>query len=647
MHKTEEHIHECGCECHCHDAHEHHDGCGCSHEHTELKPLAVRLILGAALGAVGFFAKDSINVVIFAAAYLILGYDVLLNALRNLFRLKPLDENFLMTIAAVGAFVLGEYAEAVAVMLFYQIGELLTHNAVEKTRSSIAALTDVRPDTARIITAEGIRTVQCREIEIGTTVLVGAGERIPVDGVISNGHAMLDTSSLTGESMPRAAETGDRVLAGMISTDGSLEITAEKEFSDSTLSRILALAEEAQEKKSHTERFITSFAKIYTPLVVLAALLVAFVPPLLSFGSVSGWVYRALSFLVISCPCALVVSVPLTFFAGMGCASKNGVLIKNGLTLETLSKVKTVAFDKTGTLTIGAPELTEIRVNGSKAELLELAAYAECDSTHPIANAIGKAYSREIDRSRISSITEIPARGVEAVIDGMVILVGSEKLMTERGIELFARCDSSCVYVAKEDKCIGYIGFGDRIKPTCAKVVEELTDLGVHTAVLSGDNADTAHKVADEIGIDSVFAELLPHEKAEHIAELGKTGDVLFVGDGINDSPALASAAVGAAMGGVGSDAAVEAADMVIMGDELLRIPGAISLSRSVVTIARQNIVLSVGIKLIVMIICALGIGGMWPAIFADVGVCVITVANALRAYYVKTFAHLNNKADV
>lgn len=626
---------DCGCT-HCHNENHNHNACSCGHEHEDTKILYIRLGVGLLLAVGGVIFVGNAELLLFAAAVLVLGYDVLLGALKNLVKGKPLDEHFLMAVAAVGAFVMGERLEAAAVMMFYQIGELLTDNAVERTKSSIAALTDVRPDTARILTDNGEKRVHCKDIEIGAVVLVGAGERIPVDGRIKKGTAMLDTSSLTGESMPRLAEIGDAVFAGMISTDGSLEIEAEKEFDDTMLSRILKTAEEANDKKSGAERFITSFAKIYTPIVVALAAAAAVLPPLVGLGSFSVWIYRALCFLVISCPCALIVSVPLTFFAGMGAASKSGVLVKNGLAIENLAKVNAVALDKTGTITVGVPKLTEIRVNGSKSELLELAAYAEIDSNHPIAQAVKEAYGRKPDRSRISDITEISARGVEAVIDGRNVVVGSEKLLCEKGIEIKNRSKENAIYVAADGKFMGYIGFGDEIKPTSESAVAELSEMGIETVMLSGDNKATAQAVAQKVGIKKVYAELMPDEKAEYITELKKDGEVLFAGDGINDSPALASASVGAAMGGIGSDAAIEAADVVIMGDEIRHIPQAIGLSKKVMAIAKQNIVLSLGIKFAVMLITAFGAGGMWPAIFADVGLCVITVANAVRAYYIK-----------
>ncbi|MBQ7794906.1 MAG: cadmium-translocating P-type ATPase [Clostridia bacterium] len=634
---THEHEHSCACQSH---------SCGChSHEHNDKRkiPLSVRLVIGLFFAISGFLLPKA-ELYLFALSYLVLGYDVLIAAAKNIIKLRPLDENFLMTAAAVGAFILGEHFEAAAVMFFYQVGEYLTDNAVEKTKSSISALLDVRPDTARILTSEGEQKIPCEAVRIGQTVLVGAGERIAVDGTITKGSAMLDTSSLTGEPLPRSASVGDSVLAGMISTDGSLEIRAKKEFSDSTLSRILTLAQTEHSKKSGAERFITSFAKVYTPIVVLLAALVAVIPPLLGFGAFSVWVFRALSFLVISCPCALVVSIPLTFFAAMGCASKNGVLVKNSVTIENLSKIKTAAFDKTGTLTEGVPTLTEIRVNGSKAELLELAAYAECDSTHPLAAAIKNAYANPIDRSRITSVTEIPARGIRAEIVSDVVLIGSKRLLLENNIDVPDLSFGNAVFVAKNSAYMGYIGFGDRIKSDSKRAVSNLSKMGINSVLLSGDSENSVSAVADAVGISEYFSELLPIEKAEHIKRLSENGAVLFVGDGINDSPSIASAAVGAAMGGAGSDAAIESADMVIMGDEPSRAAGIIKLASAAMRIVRQNIVLALGIKFGIMIISAFGIGGMLPAIFADVGVCVITVANSLRAYYMKPFAHLADK---
>ncbi len=623
-------------------AHEHceieHHSCGCAHSHEHHKtriPLPYRIILGVLLGAAGFLLPKA-ELYLFALSYLVLGYDILFTALKNLFKFKPLDENFLMSVAAIGAFILGEHFEAAAIMLFYQIGEFLSENAVEKTKSSISALLDVRPDTARIITEKGEEIIPCESIRIGDIVAVGAGERIAVDGKITKGSAMLDTSSLTGEPVPRFLSVGDSVLAGMISTDGSLELACEKEFADSTLSRILTLAKEEHSKKSDAERFITAFAKVYTPIVVLLAAVVAVLPPLLGFGTFPLWIVRALSFLVISCPCALVVSVPLTFFAAMGCFSKNGVLVKNSSTIENLTKIKAVAFDKTGTLTKGRPTLTEIRVNGSKAELLELAAYAECDSTHPLAIAIRSAYKKTIDRSRIESLTELTARGVSAEVDGINVLAGSKRLLLENKISPPDNAPDNAIFVAKNGSYMGYIGFGDEIKADSKAAFSALSDMNISTVILSGDGGNAVKAVAEKVGASSYFSELLPTDKAEHIKTLSKNGGVMFVGDGINDSPSIASASVGVAMGGIGSDAAIESADMVIMGDEPSRLAGCIRLAKAAMKIAKQNIALAIGIKLLVMSISAIGIGGMLPAVFADVGVCIITVANALRAYYIK-----------
>lgn len=629
--KTAQKTYHESCACH----HNEHSDCHCG-EHMELssKTMIIRLISGVILAGLGFFVSGYAKVFLFAAAYIIFAYDVLFTAAKNILRGKIFDENFLMAIASLGAFVLRDYPEAAAVMLLYQIGELLTHNATEKSKSSIKALMDVRPDTARVIENGSSVIIPCTEIKPGQRVAVAAGERIPVDGIISKGAAMLDTSSLTGESEPRPAGEGDRVLAGMISTDGSLEITAEKEFGESTLSRILELAQNAQEKKTKTERFITSFAKVYTPAVVAAAVIVAVLPPILGLGGFMQWIERALTFLVISCPCALVISVPLTFFAGIGCASKHGVLIKNSKAIENLAKSSVAAFDKTGTLTDGKLYVTEIRpIKGSKSELLELAAYAEADSTHPAAMAVKTAFSAPIDRQRIEQITEISARGISAHIDGKHILAGSEKLLEEQGIIIGDTPSKSAIYIAKDGDYIGYIGYADKIKDDSLTAVSQLKNLGFKTAILSGDNRTNAERIASAVGISSIYSELLPQDKAKILSDFSNDGITLFAGDGINDAVSLASADVGVAMGGIGSDAAIESADVVIMGDKPSKIPLAVRISRKVMNIARQNIIFSVGVKLAIMFLSLFGIGGMWPAIFADVGVCLIAVANALRAY--------------
>lgn len=625
IHKEHSHEHSC-----C------YEGCHC-HEHSESSSalLPIRLIAGAVLSALGLFL-DEYGMWLFLSACIILGYDVLFTAIKRLFKLR-LDETFLMSIAAAGAFILGEYPEAAAVLLFYQLGELLSERAVDRTKSSIASLLDIRPDTARIISGGNVVEVACSDIKIGDIIIAGAGERIAVDGRVVKGSAYLDTSSVTGEHLPRLVKEGDTVLSGMISTDSTIEIVAEKAFSDSTLSRILELTQHAQDKKSGAERFITSFARVYTPIVVLLALLIALLPPLFG-GSFSVWVYRALSFLVISCPCALLVSVPLTFFAGIGAMSRCGVLVKNALAIENLANAKNIAFDKTGTLTKGVPTLTEIRVNGSKAELLELAAYAESDSSHPIATAIKTAYGKDIDRSRIGSITELTARGVCAVVDGREILAGGRGLMEEKNIPLPENTPPSAVFVAVNSKLFGYIGIGDVLKSDSSEAVSALKGLGLDVVMLTGDSRESALSAAASAGIDTVYSELLPEDKAAHIEKLRERGGVIFAGDGINDSPSLAGASAGVAMGAAGADSAIEAADTVIMSDEPIFIARAIVHSRKVMRVAKENIILSVGIKLAVMLISAFGIGGMWPAIFADVGLCIITILNALRAFRMKKF---------
>lgn len=623
--------------------HEHHCcelECGChSHHHNEdnTSLMLIRLFAGAFLTIGGLLTADTVGIWLFLTASVVLGYDVLFGAVKGLLKLR-LDETFLMCVASVGAFILGEYPEAAAVMLFYQLGEFLSDKAVDRTRSSIKALLDIRPDKARVMRDGAITLLPCEDIKIGDIIVVSAGERIAIDGRIVKGSAYLDTSSVTGEHLPRLANVGDSVLSGMISTDSTIEIVTEKEFSDSTLSRILELTENAREKKSGAEKFITSFAKVYTPIVVILAVLVAFIPPLFSLGSLSVWTYRALCFLVISCPCALLISVPLTFFAGIGAMSRHGVLVKNALAVEALAAAKAVAFDKTGTLTVGTPTITEIRVNGSKLELLELAAYAEADSHHPIAVAIKKAYGKEPDRSKIASVTEITARGVSAVIDGKNILAGSRLLMEENGIPTPEKAPASAVFVSVNSQLLGYIGFGDELKHDSADAISSLKGSGLNIVMLTGDNRESAKAVALSAGIDTVFSGLLPEEKAQHIEEMKQNGGVIFVGDGINDSPSLAGASVGIAMGAAGADSAIEAADVLIMSDEPIFIPKAISHSKRVLRIAKQNIGLSIGIKFAVMLVSAFGLGGMWPAIFADVGLCLITVLNALRAFRAKEF---------
>ncbi len=614
--------------------HCHEDGCCChSHGHTHFEiPLIPRIILGVLLMVSGFIFPV-FEFYLFLLAYLVLGYDILLAAVKNLLKLRALDENFLMSIAGVGAFISGEHFEAAAIMLFYQIGEAMSENASVKTKASLTALLDVRPDTARIATDEGEKVLDCRDIKIGDIIILSAGERIAVDGKILKGSAMLDTSSLTGESIPREATVGDSVLAGMISTDGSLEIVAEKKFSDSILSEVLEFAKSEHCKKSNAERFITSFAKIYTPTVVALAVLVAVIPPIFSSGEQTVWILRALSFLVISCPCALVVSVPLTFFASLGCFSKNGILVKNSVTIERLSKIKTVLFDKTGTLTKGKPTVLEISPSES---ILELASYAECDSTHPLAAAVKSLYKKPVDRSRISAISEIPARGVCAVIDGDTVFLGNKRLLLENSIEIPEKIPECAVLLAKNGSYSGYIRFGDDVKPDAKYTLSALSEMGIDTAVLSGDSKGAVKALADELGIKNYFAELMPSDKAEYVKKFSKNGGALFVGDGINDAPSIAVSSVGVAMGAIGSDIAIESADMVIMGDEPSRLIGALNISRKTMSIAKENILLAIGIKLLVMTLSIFGIGGMLPAIFADVGVCIITVLNAIRAYYIK-----------
>lgn len=641
--------HKDGCNCNSHHPHKNEDccshndhepggcSCGCSHSHVgsyDTRPLVIRLCTGVIVGVLSFFFNGTFDVYFLIASYLILGYDVILNAIKNIAKGKIFDENFLMSIATFGALTLGEYTEAAAVMFFYQIGEYLSSKAVISAKNSVAALIDQRPDTARLITDDGAALMQCINIKPGDVVLVTAGEKIPVDGIITKGCALIDTSSLTGEAEPVVYKEGDTILAGMLCCDSSIEIEVTKEYQNTTMSKIIEFAARSQAKKAASERFITSFARIYTPIVTLAAAATAFLPPLFRFGSYSEWIARALNFLVISCPCALVVSIPLTFFTGIGKASKSGILIKNAKALENLSKVKFAAFDKTGTLTQSTPKITEIRANGSKAELLKMCAYAEADSSHPIAHAVREKFTEltkeSINRSIIEYIKELPGKGIEAKIDGNIILAGSAELFYENNISI-PHINDTAIFIAKNSEYYGHVCYSDYIKPEASEAVKELNKLKIKSIILSGDSKNNVESIAKSIGIVEFYARLLPHEKAEIIEKLKKSGNVLFTGDGINDTPALSSATVGAAMGGVGSDAAIETGDLVIMGDRLTHIPSAIKLSKTTMRRVYENIVISLGIKILVMIASLFGFGGMWPAIFADVGVLVITILNSLR----------------
>lgn len=583
---------------------------------------------------------------VYMAAYLIVGYDILKKAFKGILKKQIFDENFLMATATVGAVLLGEYTEAVAVMLFYQIGELFQSYAIGKSRRNISALMDIRPDYANVETDGKMEQIDPDEVEIGTVITVLPGERIPIDGIVVSGTSTLDTSALTGESVPRRAKEGDEVLSGCINMDGLLKISTTKEFGESTVARILDLVENASSKKSRSEQFISRFAHYYTPAVCYSALALAVVPPVVIMlmgkdPEFSKWIYRALTFLVISCPCALVISIPLSFFAGIGGASKNGILIKGSNYLEALSKVKTLVFDKTGTVTKGVFEVTKIvPVNISKEDLLYLTAYCENYSNHPIARSIKTAYGQDIDESLISDIQEISGHGVTAVIAGRKVACGNEKLMNRLGIE-FEKADSigTVVYVGVEDRYAGYITVSDVIKVNAARTFSLLKNAGVtNTVMLTGDSKTVADKVAEKLKIDKVYSELLPDQKVAILEDIIKTGNgkVGFVGDGINDAPALTQADVGIAMGALGSDAAIEAADIVLMDDDIIKLVTAINIARKCIRIVYENIYFAIGIKLRCLVLGAIGKSNMWMAIFADVGVMVIAVINAIRTLVVK-----------
>lgn len=648
---AQEHDHDCACheqEHHGHDhAHDHGCGCscGCGHDHEHGGEIEREEVLPLAAGLILFFGglllplPDVVKLGCYLAAYLISGWKVLLQAVKNISRGKLFDETFLMAVASLGACAIGEFSEGAAVMLFYNIGELLQDYAVGRSRKSIQALMDIRPDTANLLRGEEIVTVPAEQVEIGQSIVVRAGERVPLDGVVLSGQSQLDTSALTGESLPREIGPEGTVLAGCINQTGTLTVRVTKAFADSTASKILEMTEHASEKKAHTEQFITRFARYYTPIVVGAALLIAVVPPILGLGEWTDHIYRALTFLVVSCPCALVISVPLGFFAGIGRASGCGILVKGGNYLEALGNIDTIAFDKTGTLTAGDLSVLEIcPAVGTAEDLLTLAALAEAHSTHPIALSLRKAYGAAPDRTRVSAVTELAGSGIRAVIDGRTILVGNARLMQGEKLSVPEPEETGTpIYLAADGVYQGYLLIGDRLKPTAPAALAELKRLGVrHTMMLTGDHRSAAESVGAQLEIDQICPELLPGDKLAHVEELltkrqaGKES-VVFIGDGINDAPVLARADVGIAMGGIGSDAAIEAADVVIMDDDLTKVAQAVKIARRTNRIIIENIVFSLGVKVLVLLITALGHGSMWAAVFADVGVCVIAVLNAMR----------------
>ena len=618
----------------------------------KLKKRLRKILIGAALFVVAilanhlipFVADTILGLILFLAAYFVIGGDVIKKACMNIAKGQVFDENFLMLIATVGAFFVGEYHEAAAVMLFYQVGEWFQAYAVNNSRKSIKDLMNIRPDYANVLREGEEAVVSPDEVAVDELIVVKPGERVPLDGIVVKGATTLDTMALTGESMPREAAVGDMVISGCINLTGALEVKVIKVFAESTVSKILDLVENATSKKAQTENFISRFAKYYTPGVVIAAALVAFLPPLILQESFSVWLYRALSFLVISCPCALVISIPLSFFGGLGGASKAGILIKGSTYLEQLANAEVVVMDKTGTLTKGNFAVQKVVATGdmTENELVELAALAECHSKHPISLSIKDYYGKDADASRIGEVEEVAGFGVKAIIDGITYYVGNDKLMRQQDVDVPEVTPvGTVVYVAKEDDYLGYLLIADEIKEDALDCIRGLKKNGVKKIVmLTGDRNEAASHVAEVLGIDEYHAELLPGDKVEEVEKLfaakSEKGQLLFVGDGINDAPVLARADIGIAMGGLGSDAAIEAADIVIMTDEPSKIVKAKAISVKTLSIVRQNIVLALGIKLLVLVLAALGLASMWAAVFADVGVAFIAILNAMRAMKVK-----------
>ena len=614
------------------------------------KKMLIRIIIAAVLIVVFSLlpAEGYLRFVLFMIPYLVIGYDILKKAFKGILNKQVFDENFLMAVATVGAILLGDYSEGVAVMLFYQIGELFQSYAVGKSRRNISELMDIRPDYANIEKDGTLEQVDPDEVEIGTIIVVQPGEKVPIDGVITEGTSTLNTSALTGESLPRDAKAGDEVISGCINMTGLLKIRTTKEFGESTVSKILELVENSSSRKSKSENFISKFAKYYTPAVCYGALALAFIPPivLLIMGKPAmwgDWIYRALTFLVISCPCALVISIPLSFFAGIGGASNQGILVKGSNYLETLAQTKYVVFDKTGTMTQGVFEVSGIHHNEMPDEkLLEYAALAECSSSHPISKSLQKAYGKPIDRNRVTDIEEISGNGVIAKVDGISVAAGNTKLMDRLGIA-YQDCHhvGTVVHMAIDGKYAGHILISDIIKPHAKEAIAELKKAGISkTIMLTGDSKRVADQVAGELGIQEVYSELLPADKVSRVEELlnqkSEKDKLAFVGDGINDAPVLSRADIGIAMGALGSDAAIEAADIVLMDDDPLKISKAIKIARKCIRIVYENIYFAIGIKVLCLILGALGIANMWMAIFADVGVMIIAVLNAIRTLFVK-----------
>lgn len=663
-HHEHNHDEECGCGEHHH--HDHGEECGCGghhheHDHEETKPKKVekpkekkeinkdliKIIIGVFVYAFGIYEMavgntGTFGVVVFLAAYILIGGDVLLKAAKNLFRGQVMDENFLMSIATIGAIAIGEHSEAVGVMLFYKIGEYLQQKAVGQSRKSISALMEIKAEFANLVQGGKIIQVDPEEVEVGDVIVVKPGEKVPLDGIVTEGEAMLDTSAITGESVLRSVKPGEEVVSGTINTNALIYVRVTKEYGESTVAKILDMVENAGSRKSQTENFISRFCRYYTPIVVGLALAVAFIPPLVIEGAVfRDWLYRGLIFLVVSCPCALVLSIPLSFFGGIGSASKNGILIKGSNYLEALRKVDTVVLDKTGTITKGVFKVTEINPVGmSEDELLRFAAIAEANSNHPIAKSIMESYNEkfeeEVKLSEIDKYEEIAAHGIKVLYHGKTILAGSSKLLDSENVK-YEKIDEvgTTVYVAVDGKYAGCIVISDQIKEDSKKAIEEMRKVGITNVVmLTGDNEAAAAKIAKEVGVDKYYSGLLPNQKVEMLEEIASknsTGNTAFIGDGINDAPVLARADVGIAMGGVGSDAAIEASDIVFMTDELSKLPIAKRISEKTNKIVWQNIVFAMGVKVIVMLMSTGGVANMWEAIFADVGVALIAVLNAMR----------------
>ncbi len=609
--------------------------------------IGIAFLLFAVLFPTESFVDEPLSLwlkaILYIIPYLIIGGDVLLRAVRNIFHGEIFDENFLMCVATIGAFALQQYEEAVAVMLFYQIGEFFQSYAVNRSRQSIAAMMDIRPDFANVEKDGVLEKTDPEDVDVGTTIIIKPGERVPIDGMVIDGVSQLDTAALTGESVPRKVQAGDEIISGTVNMTGVLSVKTTKEFGESTVSRILELVENASEKKAKSENFITKFARYYTPAVVGIAVVLAVVPPLLLGGMWTDWIQRALIFLVVSCPCALVISVPLSFFGGIGGASKNGILVKGSNYLEALSTVKTVVFDKTGTLTNGTFEVVDvISGNAAKEQILDAAACAESMSTHPIALSIKRASGKQYDNSRISGIKEIAGHGISAVVDGKTVFAGNAKMMSDNGVDFTPYTeDGTVVYVAEDGKFMGIIVISDTVKADAKQAIAQLKATGIEkTVMLTGDREAAAKSVAKKLGIDEYYAELLPDDKVnileKLLAEKSDGANLAFAGDGINDAPVLTRADIGIAMGAMGSDAAIEAADVVLMNDKPSDIALAIKAARKTLRIVRQNIIFALFVKFLVLLLAALGGATMWEAVFADVGVSFIAILNAMRCLKIK-----------